>query len=69
MLRCPFVQDLKQPELDPIIERYFRGTGLGAIDRIKLFKLIWDASIWICGRHALYERNYAGNHEQQRLDG
>ena len=63
------VQDLKQPELDPIIERYFRGTGLGAIDRIKLFKLIWDALYSeFAGRHALYERNYAGNHEQQRLD-
>jgi 4-hydroxyphenylacetate 3-monooxygenase len=63
------VQDLRQPELDPIIERYFRGTGLAAVDRIKLFKLIWDALYSeFAGRHALYERNYAGNHEQQRLD-
>ncbi len=63
------VADLGQPELDPIIERYFRGTGLAAADRIKLFKLIWDALYSeFAGRHALYERNYAGNHEQQRLD-
>ncbi|MEE3280577.1 MAG: 4-hydroxyphenylacetate 3-hydroxylase N-terminal domain-containing protein [Pseudomonadota bacterium] len=63
------VADLRQPELDPIIERYFRGTGLAAADRIKLFKLIWDALYSeFAGRHALYERNYAGNHEQQRLD-
>ena len=63
------LKDLQSPELDPIIERYFRGTGLPAHDRIKLFKLIWDALYSeFAGRHALYERNYAGNHEQQRLD-
>ena len=63
------VRDLRHPELDPIIERYFRGTGLAAAERIKLFKLIWDALYSeFAGRHALYERNYAGNHEQQRLD-
>jgi len=61
--------DLKVPELSPVIERYFRGTGLPAKERIKLFKLIWDALYSeFAGRHALYERNYAGNVEQQRLD-
>ncbi len=62
-------KELQSPELDPIIERYFRGTGMAAQDRIKLFKLIWDALYSeFAGRHALYERNYAGNNEQQRLD-
>ena len=62
-------KDLQVPELSPVIERYFRGTGLPAMERIKLFKLIWDALYSeFAGRHALYERNYAGNAEQQRLD-
>jgi 4-hydroxyphenylacetate 3-monooxygenase len=62
-------KDLQVPELSPVIERYFRGTGLPAMERIKLFKLIWDALYSeFAGRHALYERNYAGNSEQQRLD-
>lgn len=63
------VADLENEELRPTIDRYFRGTGLDAVDRIKLFKLVWDALFSeFAGRHALYERNYAGNQEQQRLD-
>ena len=62
-------QDLLNPELRPTIDQYFRGTGLDAEARIKLFKLIWDALYSeFAGRHAMYERNYAGNQEQQRLD-
>ena len=61
--------DLTNPELRPIIDRYFRGTGMDAEGRIKLFKLIWDALYSeFAGRHALYERNFAGNQDQQRLD-
>jgi 4-hydroxyphenylacetate 3-monooxygenase len=63
------VADLGSPELEPIISQYFRGTGIDAPERIKLFKLVWDALYSeFAGRHALYERNYAGNQEQQRLD-
>ena len=61
--------DLRNPELRPVIDRYFRGTGIDAEQRIKLFKLIWDAMYSeFAGRHALYERNYAGNQDQQRID-
>lgn len=61
--------DLASPELEGVIERYYRGTGMGGPERIKLFKLIWDALYSeFAGRHALYERNYAGNQDQQRLD-
>jgi 4-hydroxyphenylacetate 3-monooxygenase len=61
--------DLTTPELEPIIERYYRGTGLTGPERIKLFRLVWDALYSeFAGRHALYERNYAGNQDQQRLD-
>ncbi|MDH3679288.1 MAG: Pyoverdin chromophore biosynthetic protein pvcC [Acidimicrobiia bacterium] len=63
------VKDLRTPELRPTIDRYFRGTGIDAEARVKLFKLVWDALYSeFAGRHALYERNYAGNQEQQRLD-
>jgi 4-hydroxyphenylacetate 3-monooxygenase len=63
------VRDLGTPELAETIERYYRGTSLSGPERIKLFKLVWDAMYSeFAGRHALYERNYAGNQDQQRLD-
>jgi 4-hydroxyphenylacetate 3-monooxygenase len=63
------VRDMHAPELQPIIERYYRGTGLAGPERVKLFKLVWDALYSeFAGRHALYERNYAGNQEQHLLD-
>ena len=63
------VEDLQQPALSDTLERYYRGTGMEAHERIKLFKLIWDAMYSeFAGRHALYERNYSGNQDQQRLD-
>jgi aromatic ring hydroxylase len=62
-------EDLASPELRPLIDRYYRGTGTSALDRIKLFKIVWDAiGTEFGGRHELYERNYAGNHEQIRVD-
>jgi 4-hydroxyphenylacetate 3-monooxygenase len=62
-------EDLANPELRPLIDKYYRGTGVPAIDRVKLFKLVWDAiGTEFGGRHELYERNYAGNHEQIRVD-
>jgi aromatic ring hydroxylase len=62
-------EDLKSPELRPLIDRYYRGTGASALERIKLFKLVWDAiGTEFGGRHELYERNYAGNQEQIRMD-
>ncbi|HYP10209.1 MAG TPA: 4-hydroxyphenylacetate 3-hydroxylase C-terminal domain-containing protein, partial [Xanthobacteraceae bacterium] len=36
--------------------------------RIKVMKLLWDAiGTEFGGRHELYERNYAGNHEDIRI--
>jgi aromatic ring hydroxylase len=62
-------RDLLAPELEPLIARYYRGSDASAHERIKLFKLIWDAIGSEFGaRHELYERNYSGNHEQTRLD-
>ncbi|MDR5676436.1 MAG: 4-hydroxyphenylacetate 3-hydroxylase family protein [Armatimonadota bacterium] len=62
-------RDLLSPELRPLVDRYYRGTGMPAEERVKLFKLVWDAiGSEFGGRHELYERNYSGNHEQMRLD-
>ncbi|HEX5506359.1 MAG TPA: 4-hydroxyphenylacetate 3-hydroxylase N-terminal domain-containing protein [Thermomicrobiales bacterium] len=62
-------KDLQNPELRPLIDRYYRGSDSSAEERIKLFKLIWDAIGTEFGaRHELYERNYSGNNEQIRLD-
>jgi 4-hydroxyphenylacetate 3-monooxygenase len=63
------VNDLLSDELRPVLDRYYRGSTGDAHDRIKLFKLIWDAvGSEFGGRHAWYEVNYSGNQEQIRLD-
>jgi 4-hydroxyphenylacetate 3-monooxygenase len=62
-------KELLSDDLRPLIEKYYRGSDSTAEQRVKLFKLIWDAIGTEFGaRHALYERNYAGNNEQIRLD-
>jgi paerucumarin biosynthesis protein PvcC len=62
-------KDLQNEDLQPLIEKYYRGSSSTAVERIKLFKLIWDAIGTEFGaRHELYEINYSGNHEQIRLD-
>jgi len=61
--------DLLSPEMRPLIDQFYRGSNSNAEQRIKLFKLIWDAiGSEFGGRHELYEYNYAGNGEQVRLD-
>jgi paerucumarin biosynthesis protein PvcC len=61
--------DLQNEELRPLIDRFYRGSTGDAHDRIKLFKLIWDAVGTEFGsRHEWYEINYSGNQEQMRLD-
>jgi 4-hydroxyphenylacetate 3-monooxygenase len=66
---CSNVEDLKNPDLRPFIDRYVRGSGgRVAEQRIQLMKLVWDAiASEFGGRHELYERNYAGNWEDVRL--
>jgi 4-hydroxyphenylacetate 3-monooxygenase len=61
--------DFRTPELRPYLDRYLRGSdGTGAVDRIKLMKLLWDAvGTEFGGRHELYERNYAGAAETIRV--
>ena len=63
-------RDFKTPELRQYLDRYLRGSGgVGAVDRVKLMKLLWDAVGSEFGaRHELYEINYAGSHEEIRID-
>jgi 4-hydroxyphenylacetate 3-monooxygenase len=62
--------DWKAPELRGYLDTYVRGSdGRSAVDRVKVMKLIWDAiGSEFGGRHELYERNYAGNHENIRIE-
>ncbi|HVC44815.1 MAG TPA: 4-hydroxyphenylacetate 3-hydroxylase N-terminal domain-containing protein [Candidatus Binataceae bacterium] len=62
--------DFKTPELRPYIDKYIRGSnGYDALERVKLLKVLWDSvGTEFGGRHELYERNYAGNYENIRLE-
>ena len=62
-------RDFLNPAIEPYLARYVRGSyGIGYKERIKLMKLLWDAiGTEFAGRHGLYETNYAGNHEDIRI--
>lgn len=63
------VDDMHAPGLSHIIDTYYQGTNLPGRERIKLFNLVWDALYSeFAGRHGLYERNYAGSKDIQRLN-
>lgn len=54
-------RDLVHPETGPLIERYVRSPGHPAEERIKLYKLVWDAvGSEFASRHEHYERFYHG---------
>jgi 4-hydroxyphenylacetate 3-monooxygenase len=61
--------DLLDKNVAPLLNRFVRGSnGVTATERIKVMKLLWDSSgTEFAGRHELYERNYAGGHEEIRL--
>ncbi|MCW2877884.1 MAG: 4-hydroxyphenylacetate 3-monooxygenase oxygenase component [Sphaerisporangium sp.] len=63
-------EDFKNPEVRPYLDKYVRGShGVDSVERVKLMKLLWDAvGTEFGGRHELYERNYAGNHENTRVE-
>ncbi|GIF07045.1 4-hydroxyphenylacetate 3-hydroxylase family protein [Actinoplanes siamensis] len=62
--------DFRNPEIRPYLERFVRGSnGVPAQERVKVMKMLWDAvGTEFGGRHELYERNYAGNHESTRVE-
>jgi 4-hydroxyphenylacetate 3-monooxygenase len=62
-------KDFQNPAIDKYLARYVRGSyGMDYKERIKVMKLLWDAiGTEFGGRHELYGRNYAGNHEDIRI--
>jgi 4-hydroxyphenylacetate 3-monooxygenase len=62
-------RDFRNPEIDKYLAKYVRGShGIDYKERIKVMKLLWDAiGTEFGGRHELYEMNYAGNHEDIRI--
>jgi 4-hydroxyphenylacetate 3-monooxygenase len=63
-------RDFKNPEIRPLLDKYLRGSsGEDSLTRVKVLKLLWDAiGTEFGGRHELYERNYAGNYENIRIE-
>jgi 4-hydroxyphenylacetate 3-monooxygenase len=62
--------DFKVPELRPYLDQFVRGSrGYTADERVKLMKLLWDATgTEFGGRHELYERHYFGNQDSIRFE-
>ena len=55
------VEDWKNPAIAADMNRYVQSPGTPATDRVKLFKMAWDAlGSEFAGRHAQYEMFYAG---------
>jgi 4-hydroxyphenylacetate 3-monooxygenase len=53
---------LTDPELKDRFERWWSTPALDAVERLKLYKLVWDLiGSEFAGRHMLYEKFYAGN--------
>jgi two-component FAD-dependent monooxygenase len=63
-------EDFKNPDIRQYLDKYLRGSeGVTAVERSKVMKLMWDAvGTEFGGRHELYERNYAGSHENTRVE-
>jgi len=55
------VADMTSEQTRPDVDRYVHSPGVPAEDRVKLFKLVWDAiGSEFAGRHHQYEMFYAG---------
>jgi 4-hydroxyphenylacetate 3-monooxygenase len=52
---------MHDPKLREMFETYWQTPQLGAVDRMKLYKLAWDLiGSEFAGRHLQYEKFYAG---------
>jgi 4-hydroxyphenylacetate 3-monooxygenase len=60
LLAAPTASQFEQPELSPLLQKYFQGAdGLAARERTRLFRAAWDfAGTGFGGRNELYERFY-----------
>lgn len=62
LVGTPMDADFDVPELRPLLDRYFRGRGMDARDRVRLSKLAWElAGDSFGGRQVLYERLHHGD--------
>lgn len=58
---APSFAEIDGPRADDI-ERYYQAANLGSRERIRLFRLAWDAAAsGFSGRQQLYERYYSGD--------
>jgi len=61
LVAVPSYAELDGPRSDDV-EHYFQAANAGARERIRLFRLAWDASSsGFAGRQQLYERYYSGD--------
>jgi 4-hydroxyphenylacetate 3-monooxygenase len=52
---------MHEPALKKMFETYWQTPQLGAVERMKLYKLAWDLiGSEFAGRHLQYEKFYAG---------
>jgi 4-hydroxyphenylacetate 3-monooxygenase len=62
-------RDWQNKELRPLLDQFYRGSNVDAVDKIKLVNLLWDSiGSEFGGRHELYERSYSGSHELTKLE-
>lgn len=68
LLATPTHADLRDPVLAPLIATYLQGAdGLGAEDRIRIFRLAWDfAGSALASRGEQYERFYLASQARNR---
>jgi 4-hydroxyphenylacetate 3-monooxygenase len=58
-------RDYLNPEIAVDLERFVRSPGLTSVERVKLYKLVWDlVGSEFAGRHQQYELFYAGGRAQ-----
>lgn len=61
LVATPSFAELDGPRADDV-DRYFQSVNSGSRDRVRLFRLAWDASSsGFSGRQQLYERYYSGD--------
>ena len=55
------IKELENPETRPDMDKYVRSSKSDSVERIKLFRLVWDViGSEFAGRHLQYEMFYAG---------
>ncbi|MBX6340993.1 MAG: 4-hydroxyphenylacetate 3-monooxygenase, oxygenase component [Thermomicrobiaceae bacterium] len=61
LMAIPTEEDVRGP-IGPMIDRYLQGRNVDAYNRVKLFRLAWDAALSAFGsRQVLYERFFFGD--------